>query len=54
MNDTLVFSSSTFKSKKGSLKEEDFITPQFVVTLEVSANELKEALIAAKKVESNL
>jgi hypothetical protein len=31
------------------LKEEDFITPQFVVTLEVFTNELKEVLIAAKK-----
>jgi hypothetical protein len=29
------------------LKEEDFITPQFVVTLE--SHELKEVLIAAKK-----
>jgi hypothetical protein len=49
VNDTLVFSSLTFKSKKIVLKEEDFITPQFVVTLEVFTNELKEVLIAAKK-----
>ncbi|WP_016989955.1 hypothetical protein [Flavobacterium sp. ACAM 123] len=49
VNDTLVFSSLTFKSKKVVLKEEDFITPQFIVTLEVFTNELKEVLIAAKK-----
>lgn len=49
VNDTLVFSSLTFKSKKIVLSEKDFITPQFVVTLEVFTNELKEVLIAAKK-----
>jgi hypothetical protein len=31
------------------LKEEDFITPQFVVTLEVFTNELKEVLTAKKE-----
>ncbi|MEZ7504659.1 hypothetical protein [Flavobacterium sp. Arc2] len=49
VNDTLVFSSLTFKSKKIVLSEREFIDPQFVVTLEVFTNELKEVLILAKK-----
>lgn len=49
VNDTLVFSSLTFKSKKIVLSEEDFISPLFVVNLEVFTNELKEVLIASKK-----
>jgi hypothetical protein len=35
VNDTFGFSSLTFKSKR-SAEGEDFITPQFVVTLEFS------------------
>jgi hypothetical protein len=31
------------------LKEEDFITPQFVVTLEVFTNELKEVCCSQKE-----
>lgn len=49
VNDTLVFSSLTFKSKKIVLSQREFIDPQFVVTLEVFTNELKEVLISAKK-----
>jgi hypothetical protein len=49
VNDTLVFSSLTFKSRKIVLSQKEFISPQFVVELEVFTNELKEVLIAAKK-----
>jgi hypothetical protein len=49
VNDTLVFSSLAFKSKKIVLSEEEFITPQFVVKMDVFTNELAEVLILAKK-----
>jgi pSer/pThr/pTyr-binding forkhead associated (FHA) protein len=49
VQDTLVFSSLTFKSKKVILKEEDFINNVLVVNLEVFTNELSEVLILAKK-----
>tara|TARA_R110000868_G_scaffold3368_5_gene21795 strand:+ start:1434 stop:2186 length:753 start_codon:yes stop_codon:yes gene_type:complete len=49
VQDTLVFSSLTFKSKRIVLKEEDFINNILVVNLEVFTNELSEVLILAKK-----
>ena len=49
VQDTLVFSSLTFKSKKVVLKEEDFINKVLVVNLEIFTNELSEVLILAKK-----
>lgn len=49
VQDTLVFSSLTFKSKKVVLKEEDFINQVLVVKLEIFTNELSEVLILAKK-----
>lgn len=49
VQDTLVFSSLTFKSKKVVLKEEDFINNVVIVNLEVFTNELSEILILAKK-----
>ena len=49
VQDTLVFSSLTFKSKKVVLKEEDFINKVLVVNLEIFTNELSEVLIMAKK-----
>ena len=49
VQDTLVFSSLTFKSKKIILKEEDFINNVLIVNLEIFTNELSEVLILAKK-----
>ncbi len=49
VNDTLVFSSLSFKSKKIILSEEDFIAPKLIVKLDVFTNELAEVLIRAKK-----
>lgn len=49
VQDTLVFSSLTFKSKKVVLKEEDFINKVLVVNLDIFTNELSEVLILAKK-----
>lgn len=48
-NDTLVFSSLAFKSKRVILSEKEFINPQFVVKLDVFTNELAEVLVLAKK-----
>jgi hypothetical protein len=49
VNDTLVFSSLTFKSKRVILSEKEFIVPEFVVEMDVFTNELAEVLILAKK-----
>ncbi len=49
VNDTLVFSSLAFKSKKIVLSEKEFIDPQFVVKMDIFTNELAEVLILAKK-----
>jgi hypothetical protein len=49
VNDTLVFSSLTFKSKRFVLSEKEFIVPEFVVEMDVFTNELAEVLILAKK-----
>jgi hypothetical protein len=49
VNDTLVFSSLTFKSKRVVLTEKEFIVPEFVVEMDVFTNELAEVLILAKK-----
>ena len=49
VNDTLVFSSLAFKSKKIVLTEKEFIDPQLVVKMEVFTNELAEVLVSAKK-----
>lgn len=49
INDTLVFSSLAFKSKKIILTEEEFIVPRLIVQLEIFTNELAEVLIRAKK-----
>ncbi|KDN54479.1 hypothetical protein [Flavobacterium seoulense] len=49
VNDTLVFSSLSFKSKKIVLSEADFIAPRLIVPLEVFTNELAEVLVRAKK-----
>ncbi|WP_418263979.1 hypothetical protein [Flavobacterium faecale] len=49
VNDTLVFSSLVFKSKRIVLNEKDFITRQVVVPLEVFTNELAEVIILSKK-----
>jgi len=49
LNDTLVFSSLVFKSKKIILTEKDFITPKIIIPLEVFTNELAEVIILAKK-----
>ncbi len=49
VNDTLVFSSLSFKSKRIVLSEGDFITAKLIVHLEVFTNELAEVLIRAKK-----
>jgi hypothetical protein len=49
VNDTLVFSSLTFKSKRVVLSEKEFIVPEFVVEMDVFTNELAEVLILAKK-----
>ncbi|MCG9791408.1 hypothetical protein [Flavobacterium algicola] len=49
VNDTLVFSSLVFKSKKLILTEKDFITPKIIVPLEVFTNELAEVIILAQK-----
>lgn len=48
-NDTLVFSSLMFKSKKIVLKANDFMQPKLVVKLEIFTNELAEVLVLAKK-----
>lgn len=49
INDTLVFSSLAFKSKKIILTEEEFIVPRLIVQLDIFTNELAEVLIRAKK-----
>ncbi|MGA9637932.1 hypothetical protein [Flavobacterium sp.] len=49
VNDTLVFSSLVFKSKRIVLTEEDFIKPKIFVPLEVFTNELAEIVIKARK-----
>jgi hypothetical protein len=49
VNDTLVFSSLAFKSKKMVLSEKDFIASRLIVKLDVFTNELAEVLIRAKK-----
>ena len=49
VNDTLVFSSLAFKSKKIVLSEGDFIGAKLIVKLGVFTNELAEVLIRAKK-----
>lgn len=49
VNDTLVFSSLAFKSKKIVLNEGNFIGTKLIVKLEVFTNELAEVLIRAKK-----
>jgi len=49
VNDTLVFSSLAFKSRKIVLSEKDFIAPRLIVKLDVFTNELAEVLIRAKK-----
>lgn len=49
VNDTLVFSSLAFKSKRIVLSEKEFIVPQFVVKMDIFTNELAEVLILAKK-----
>lgn len=49
VNDTLVFSSLSFKSRKIVLSENEFIAPRLIVKLEVFTNELAEVLIRAKK-----
>lgn len=49
VNDTLVFSSLAFKSKKIVLSEGDFIGAKLIVKLDVFTNELAEVLIRAKK-----
>lgn len=49
VNDTLVFSSLAFKSKKIVLSENDFIIPRLIVKLDVFTNELAEVLVRAKK-----
>jgi len=49
VNDTLVFSSLVFKSKKIVLSEKEFIVPQFVVKMDIFTNELAEVLVLAKK-----
>lgn len=49
VNDTLVFSSLSFKSKKIVLSKEDFRTPKLIVKLDIFTNELEEILIRAKK-----
>lgn len=48
-NDTLVFSSLAFKSKRIVLSEKDFIAPRLIVKLDVFTNELAEVLIRAKQ-----
>lgn len=49
VNDTLIFSSLAFKSKKIVLSKNDFITSRLIVKLDVFTNELAEVLIRAKK-----
>jgi hypothetical protein len=49
VNDTLVFSSLAFKSKRIVLSEKDFFTSKLIVKLEVFTNELAEVLVLAKK-----
>lgn len=49
VNDTLVFSSLVFKSKRIVLTEEDFIKPKIFVPLEIFTNELAEVVIKARK-----
>lgn len=49
VNDTLVFSSLAFRSKKIVLTEKEFAVPKLIVELEVFTNELKEVLVLAKK-----
>ncbi|MFA9190962.1 hypothetical protein AAGV28_06220 [Flavobacterium sp. FZUC8N2.13] len=49
VNDTLVFSSLSFKSKKIILSEADFIMAKLIVKMDVFTNELAEVLIRAKK-----
>lgn len=49
VNDTLVFSSLAFKSKKIVLSEKEFIVPLWVVNLEVFTNELAEVIVLSRK-----
>lgn len=49
VNDTLVFSSLAFKSKKIVLSEREFLDQKLIVKLDVFTNELAEVLIRAKK-----
>lgn len=49
VNDTLVFSSLVFKSKRIILTEADFLKPKIMVPLEVFTNELAEVIIKARK-----
>ncbi|GIZ08983.1 hypothetical protein [Flavobacterium sp. UMI-01] len=49
INDTLVFSSLVFKSKRVVLTEKDFIKNQLIVPLDVFTNELAEIVILSKK-----
>ncbi|MES2238762.1 MAG: hypothetical protein V4497_00740 [Bacteroidota bacterium] len=49
VNDTLVFSSLAFKSKKIVLSEKDFAASRLIVKLDVFTNELAEVLIRAKQ-----
>lgn len=49
VNDTLVFSSLVFKSKRMILKEDDFIASKIVVPLEIFTNELAEVVVLAKR-----
>ncbi|MCW2120257.1 hypothetical protein [Flavobacterium sp. 7A] len=49
VNDTLVFSSLVFKSKRMILTEKDFITPKIIVPLDIFTNELAEVVILAQK-----
>lgn len=49
VNDTLVFSSLAFKSKKMVLTEKEFIDPLYVVNLEVFTNELAEVIVLSRK-----
>ncbi|WP_291099037.1 MULTISPECIES: hypothetical protein [unclassified Flavobacterium] len=49
VNDTLVFSSLAFKSKKMRLTQKDFSSPFLRVKLEVLAKQLVEVVVYAKK-----
>jgi hypothetical protein len=49
VNDTLVFSSLAFKSKKVVLGEKEFSIPLWVVKLQVFTNELNEVTVSTNK-----